>query len=121
MEANSDDKTLRIEIRQPSTLESGNITINGSAKDGPRAYVSAEQVMRLISGRNVELLRLIKERRPQSLAELSRISGRPTASLTRTLQRLSALGIVRMDSSRGREKIPVVVCDMLRFDLPLTA
>jgi predicted transcriptional regulator len=121
MDGFNDDKTLRIEIRQGGSSESGAETSGlASGASGPSPVVTAEQVMRLISGRNVELLRLIKERKPQSLAELSRISGRPTASLTRTLQRLSALGIVKMESRKGREKVPVVACDRLRFDLPLT-
>jgi predicted transcriptional regulator len=125
MDGYNDDKTLRIEIRQASDANSEDSTSRvepSNGVSGPRVKcVSAEQVMRLISGRNLALLRLIKERQPQSLAELSRISGRPTASLTRTLQRLSALGIVRMESRKGREKTPVVACDRLRFELPLTA
>ena len=129
MDGFNDDKTLRIEIRQGGTSDAegdaaDSNQANGSASQAGSTVrstcVTAEQVMRLISGRNVELLRLIKERKPQSLAELSRISGRPTASLTRTLQRLSALGIVRMECRKGREKVPVVACDRLRFDLPLT-
>ena len=129
MDGFNDDKTLRIEIRQGGTSDAegdaadSNQANGGASQAGSTVRstcVTAEQVMRLISGRNVELLRLIKERKPQSLAELSRISGRPTASLTRTLQRLSALGIVRMECRKGREKVPVVACDRLRFDLPLT-
>lgn len=135
MDTFKDDRTLRIEIRPGGLADSdtndsprSNGSVARRAEGDPTSepysaratFVSAEQVMRLISGRNVELLRLIKERKPQSLAELSRISGRPTASLTRTLQRLSALGIVRMECRKGREKVPVVACDRLRFDLPLT-
>jgi predicted transcriptional regulator len=121
METFSDDKVLLIEIRQQDPADAGSSReeLAGTAKpSSPK--VTAEQVMRLISGRNVELLQMIKLRRPQSLAELSRLSGRPTASLTRTLQRLSKLGIVVMRQSKGREKIPTVACDCLRFELPLT-
>lgn len=130
MEGFSEDRVLLIEIGNPETRDPavpGKPSRAGEPSTGlnaprPRtAVVSAEQVMRLISGRNVELLQIIKQQRPQSLAELSRMSGRPTASLTRTLQRLSALGIVVMRKSNGREKIPVVACDCLRFELPLTA
>lgn len=124
METVNDDRVLRIEIRQPETTDSVPGTAERTALRTPRnasGTATAEQVMRLISGRNVVLLQLIKTSRPQSLAELSRLSGRPTASLTRTLQRLSALGIVVMQRSKGREKIPTVACDCLRFELPLTA
>ena len=123
METFSDDRVLRIEIRQPDLDSSDATDASGTGAGEVRRKVgtaTAEQVMRLISGRNVELLQMIKVRRPQSLAELARLSGRPTASLTRTLQRLSALGIVVMQRSKGREKIPTVACDCLRFELPLT-
>ena len=119
MEIIPEDQVLCIEIRQtvPDEGQSGHV-----AEPAERRPVTAtaEQVMRLISDRNVQLLQLIKKHRPQSLAELSRLSGRPTASLTRTLQRLSALGIVVVRRTKGREKIPVVACDCLRFELPLT-
>lgn len=124
METFSDERVLLIEIGQPDVADPAAMAQNGDATDVAARQphkVTAEQVMRLISGRNVELLQMIKLRRPQSLAELSRISGRPTASLTRTLQRLSALGIVVMRRSKGREKIPTVACDCLRFELPLVS
>lgn len=123
METFAEDKVLLIEIRQPDPAQANFETLDGTPEQKamkPGAHASAEQVMRLISGRNVELLQMIKQLRPQSLAELARLSGRPTASLTRTLQRLSALGIVVMRQSKGREKIPTVACDCLRFELPLT-
>lgn len=124
METFDEDKVLLIEIGQPEMNGHVKAVQNIPLRSGaarPVAKVPAEQVMRLITGRNVELLQIIKQRQPQSLAELSRMSGRPTASLTRTLQRLMALGIVVLRKSKGREKIPVVVCDCLRFELPLTA
>ena len=124
METFDEDKVLLIEIGQPEMNGHVKAVQNIPLRCGvarPVAKVPAEQVMRLITGRNVELLQIIKQRQPQSLAELSRMSGRPTASLTRTLQRLMALGIVVLRKSKGREKIPVVVCDCLRFELPLTA
>ena len=122
MEIVSEDQVLRIEIRQPETPDGVDAKNSADATRlvQPAGTATAEQVMRLISGRNVELLQIIKRCHPQSLAELSRLSGRPTASLTRTLQRLAALGIVVMRKTKGREKIPVVACDCLRFELPLT-
>ena len=122
METVNDDKVLLIEIAPATSLDAPADLANGNHSNGSQrvvARVTAEQVMRLITGRNIELLKIIKRERPQSLAELARWSGRPTASLTRTLQRLSALGIVVMRKSKGREKIPMVACDCLRFELPL--
>lgn len=110
----SEHTTLRIEIR-PEEPVPGQTEVS----KGPPGSVRPDQLMRLISQRNVSLLRLIKTSRPQSLAELSRLSGRPKASLTRTMQRLSALGIVVMRKAGGRGKVPAVACDRLQFDLDI--
>ena len=75
--------------------------------------------MRLLSDRNLKLLRLIRTAEPKTLAELSRLSGRPKASLTRTLARLSDLGIVVLRKSKGRGKTPVVMCDRVHLEVNL--
>lgn len=74
---------------------------------------------RLLSKRNVELLRLIKEAKPQSVAELARLSGRPKASLMLTLKRFKTYGIIEFDESDGRRKTPRVACDRLRLEIPI--
>ncbi len=74
---------------------------------------------RLLSKRNVELLKLIKETKPQSVAELARLSGRPKASLMLTLRRFNNFGIIEFVETDGRRKIPMVVCDRLRLDIPI--
>lgn len=90
-------------------------------RNGDRALPPAavEQLMRLLSARNVGLLRLIRSARPQSVAELARLSGRPKVSLMQTLQRLEHFGIVAFQPTGGLRKIPVVVCDRIELDLPL--
>jgi predicted transcriptional regulator len=75
--------------------------------------------MRLLSERNLKLLKMIRTAEPKTLAELSRLSGRPKASLTRTLARLSDLGIVVLVKSKGRGKIPKVACDRVRLEVSL--
>jgi predicted transcriptional regulator len=74
---------------------------------------------RLLSKRNVELLKLIKEAEPQSVAELARLSGRPKASLMLTLKRFKTYGIVEFVESDGRRKTPRVACDRLRLEIPI--
>lgn len=74
---------------------------------------------RLLSKRNVELLKLIKEAKPQSVAELARLSGRPKASLMLTLKRFKTYGIVEFDEVDGRRKVPRVACDRLRLEIPI--
>lgn len=86
---------------------------------GPQKRQKPEKLMRLLSDRNLKLLKMIRTAEPKTLAELSRISGRPKASLTRTLARLSDLGIVVLVKSKGRGKIPKVACDRVRLDVSL--
>jgi len=74
---------------------------------------------RLLSRRNVELLKMIKVSKPQSVAELARLSGRPKASLMLTLRRLNSYGIIEFVEADGRRKMPRVACDRLRLDIPI--
>lgn len=80
-----------------------------------------EKLIRLLTNKNLTLLTLIGTKRPQTLAELSRLSGRPKASLTRTLARLSNLGLLVLQKSKGRGKAPVLACHQIRFHVNLLA
>ena len=80
---------------------------------------SLDGFSRLLSKRNIELLKLIKEAAPQSVAELARLSGRPKASLMLTLRRFKNFGIVEFDEVDGRRKVPRLTCDRLRLEIPI--
>ncbi|MCH9809299.1 MAG: hypothetical protein K0U74_16355 [Alphaproteobacteria bacterium] len=87
---------------------------------GAEAEVSTlDTFSRLLSQRNLELLRLIKAKEPQSVAELARLSGRPKASLMLTLRRFHHYGIVLFDCVDGGRKAPRVMCDRLRVDIAI--
>lgn len=95
---------------------------NGAAPSklfGETEGSALDQFSRLLSRRNVELLKLIKECEPQSVAELARLSGRPKASLMLTLRRLRNYGIIEFDETDGRRKVPRVACDRLRLEIPI--
>ncbi len=87
-----------------------NVQCDGTALDG---------FSRLLSKRNIDLLKLIKEAAPQSVAELARLSGRPKASLMLTLRRFKNFGIVEFDEVDGRRKVPRLACDRLRLEIPI--
>lgn len=78
---------------------------------------SPQLLLRLLSVRNMELMRLIKVRKPRSVAELARLSGRPKASLMVTLRRLQSAGLLAIRDIDGRRKVPEVVCDRVTFDI----
>ena len=72
------------------------------------SFNSVEAVVRLLTPENRTLLALIRDRKPQSVAELVEMSGRAQPNLTRTLAKLEAAGFITM-KSLGRRKAPSVV------------
>ena len=73
-----------------------------AAKPG---FNSVEAVVRLLTPENRQLLAIIRDRKPGSVAELAQITGRAQPNLTRTLAKLEAAGFVKMKTV-GRRKAP---------------
>ena len=71
------------------------------------SFNSIEAVVRLLTPDNRRLLALIRDRKPQSVAELAAMTGRAQPNLTRTLAKLEAAGFIRMKTV-GRRKAPSV-------------
>jgi predicted transcriptional regulator len=74
---------------------------------GKPSFNSVEAVVRLLTPENRRLLALIRDRKPQSVADLVEITGRAQPNLTRTLAKLEAAGFIRMKTV-GRRKAPSV-------------
>lgn len=71
--------------------------------DEPKVWFeSLRSMAEALSHDNQELLRLIVEKHPQSLAELEQISGRKKSNLSRTLKMLEAYGIVSLARKQHR-------------------
>lgn len=71
------------------------------------SFNSVEAVVRLLTPENRALLAMIRDRQPQSVAELVQLSGRSQPNLTRTLAKLEAAGFITM-KSLGRRKAPSI-------------
>jgi len=62
-------------------------------------FDSWRQLAGVLSDENRELLRLIRDCKPRTVAELSEISGRAASNLSRTLKNLEEHGLVRLHRS----------------------
>ena len=82
-------------------------------------FTSLEAGAKLLSAKNRELLRLIVTRAPQSVTELAGMVQRAPQNVQRTLQRLSAAGIVRLHRGEGRMVRPTVAARKLHIEIDL--
>jgi predicted transcriptional regulator len=87
------------------------------ADAGQQTFESMDALMRLLTPENRQLLALIRDRKPQSIAELAEMSGRAAPNLTRTLAKLEAVGFVKMLGGAERRKIPTAVIHRLRVEI----
>ena len=82
-------------------------------------FRSLEAGAKLLSAKNRALLRLIAKRRPKSVSELAILAGRAEQNVLRTLHKLSAVGLVRLNRGEGRAYQPVVAGRKVHFEIDL--
>ncbi|MGA7950821.1 MAG: MarR family transcriptional regulator [Thiobacillaceae bacterium] len=83
---------------------------------GGMSFDSVEALLRLLTPQNRELLAVIRDKKPQSIAELAELTGRAQPNLTRTLGKLEAVGFVRFKSV-NRRKVPTASVHSLRIKI----
>lgn len=84
-------------------------------KSDPKIWFdSIETCMQVLSTHNLNLLKLIDEKKPESVEELARISGRQKSNLSRTLKRFERHRIVELIQIERRKK-PVALAT--QFDI----
>lgn len=81
------------------------------ANNSPKIWFeTVESMAQILSTRNQELLKIIKENNPESLKELAAQSGRQVSNLSRTLRNMERYGIVTLLKDSGSIK-PRVCAD----------
>ena len=80
------------------------------------SFDSVEALLRLLTPQNRELLAVIRDKKPQSIAELAELTGRAQPNLTRTFGKLEAIGFVRFKTVE-RRKVPTAVIHSLRINI----
>lgn len=77
---------------------------------------SAEALLRLLTPDNRNLLRTIRDAKPESVAALARLTNRAEPNLLRTLGKLEAFGLLEMQTV-GRRRVPTARISMLRVEI----
>jgi predicted transcriptional regulator len=77
---------------------------------------STEALIRLLTPDNRSLLRTIRDAKPQSVAELARLTNRAESNLLRTLGKLEAFGLVEMQTIDHR-RVPTTKIGKLHLDI----
>src|SRR5271167_5215726 len=75
---------------------------------------STEALLRLLTPDNRSLLRTIRDAKPQSVAELARLTNRAEPNLLRTLGKLEAFGLLEMKTV-DRRRVPTTTVGMLHL------
>jgi predicted transcriptional regulator len=84
---------------------------------GKPSFESVDVLMRLLTPENRELMAVIRDKKPSSIAQLAKLTGRAASNLTRTLQKLEAAGLVRMKTvNRRKAPVPAVKTVKVRID-----
>lgn len=99
----------------------------GRIKPGPNAptlwFTSLKAAANVFSEANRQLLRIISEEHPQSIADLERFSHRRASNLSRTLKKLEQYGVVRLtqgEPGKGRKPLrPEVLVDSVNLTLTI--
>ncbi|HXZ88745.1 MAG TPA: helix-turn-helix domain-containing protein, partial [Candidatus Binataceae bacterium] len=101
-------KTLKIGIASYDEMKARTIAIaRGEIRPKPGEpklwFTSTESFARVLSRKNRALLEVIAKRRPSSLQELAKCTGRKPSNLSRTLKTMEHYGFVRLHrGERGR-------------------
>jgi predicted transcriptional regulator len=80
------------------------------------SFNSVEALIRLLTPENRRLLAIIRDKKPSSIADLAKLTGRAASNLTRTLGKLEAAGLVRMQGLDKR-KMPVATVKKLHVEI----
>jgi predicted transcriptional regulator len=91
----------------------------GEHADRAVNFASLEAGAKLLSAKNRALLRAIADGRPGSVAELAEMTGRAEQNVLRTLNKLAAAGVIRLDKGAGRARRPVLTARKVHFEIDL--
>ncbi|SHH54347.1 HVO_A0114 family putative DNA-binding protein [Ferrimonas marina] len=72
-------------------------------------YASMKAASAVFSEENMNLLRIIDEKKPETVSELAELTGRAKSNLSVTLKNLEQKSLIRMVAGKGKAKKPVAM------------
>lgn len=117
-------KTLKVGIMSYEDMKKRNTAIargEYAPKRGePKVFFpSFEALAGVLSENNRSLLQLIVDNQPESMADLAKLSGRKSASLSRTLKSMARYGLIWLEKKPGGRLQPHVRYTGVELDVPL--
>ena len=79
-------------------------------------FTSPEALRRFLTPKRLELIRLVRKRRPSSISELAVLARRDFKRVYEDIMSLSEAGLVDLAKNKGRKKAPRVA-DELRLEI----
>lgn len=121
-------KVIRVGIMPMDAMRAYTLAIaRGEHKPRPGEpkvwFSSMKSFAAVLSDENRDLLRVIFDRKPESLSELERLTGRKANNLSRTLHTMARYGLVRLEQGargRGRQAArPVAAARAVRLEVDI--
>jgi len=114
-------RILRIGIASRDEIRQRTIEIASGRRrrqpDEPRVwFTSIDAFARVLSGKSMLLLEMIRQSEPDSVSELAQRLGRQKPNVSRILKRLNEFGIVEFEIGKGGKKAPRVRYDVSACD-----
>jgi predicted transcriptional regulator len=111
-------KTLDDTLREAGKIYNA-ISKGKETKKKTTVYFSTVKDMRrALTEKRLELLKAIKDRRPSSIYELAKLSGRDLKNVLQDVSYLRELGIIDV-VDLGDKKVPKVHYDVLAFEVAI--
>jgi predicted transcriptional regulator len=121
--------TLKVTVGERNRLDQRTRNRIKAAQEGddledvqPRLnFESYDQLNRLLSPKNLELLEAISEHEPASIREAADLVDRDYKQVHRNLSELADIGVIEFEGGgSGQAKKPLLAYDGLEIDIPFT-
>lgn len=117
-------RTMKIGILSREQYQKRMIAIaSGQIKrksNAPKVWFhSMKSLARVLSDKNVDLLKIITSKQPESISKLSEITGRNRSDLTRSLETMAQYGIVEFKDVDKKTKKPIVKVTEFHIHYPI--